>query len=270
MPTIRTNGVNINYDAWGEGPAMMLIHANPFDNTLWLYQAAHFSTYYQVICTDVRGYGRSDKPESNFSIKDLSEDVVAVCKQLNIDKAIFGGISVGASILQQLAADHPELVRALILAGTSHHPPGKPRTFAEKRINGYSSGIGYRETHLRSLVTEEFQKTKLGAYLISMFLERNPTTNAKTIAKLFEGYRDWQQPQEIGLLKCPTLIVVGEKDPALKGSFALHQNTPRSELAVIKDAGHACCIENPSEFDVAVMAFLERHGLLPTGLISTS
>ena len=38
-----------------------MVHANPFDHNLWMYQIAHFSTYFKVIAIDIRGYGRSDE-----------------------------------------------------------------------------------------------------------------------------------------------------------------------------------------------------------------
>ena len=49
MPYSRANGVDIWYEVTGDGPAMVLIHANPFDHDLWMYQAAHFSTWFKVV-----------------------------------------------------------------------------------------------------------------------------------------------------------------------------------------------------------------------------
>jgi 3-oxoadipate enol-lactonase len=262
MPRIRIGEeLKINYDEWGEGPPLVLIHANPFDNTLWMYQIAHFSTYCRVISLDIRGYGRSSKSDSAFGIPDLSDDVATVCRHLGVEKAIFGGISVGSAIIQQLAGVHPEMVQALILAGTGYSAPGT-RRFAEERAKDYSAGISYRETHIRQLLSEEFQKTKLGAYLISMFVERNPTTSAETIVRLFEGYSGWDQQGAIDNLACPTIVVMGEKDRGLTRGIELHQRIPQSELAIIKSAGHACCLENPEDFDTAVLAFLRKHGLV--------
>lgn len=262
MPRINVGKeLEINYDEWGEGSPLVLIHANPFDNTLWMYQIAHLSTYFRVISLDIRGYGRSGKPNSPFGIPDLSEDVVAVCKHLGIEKAIFGGISVGSAIIQQLAGTHPEMVRALVLAGTGYSAPGT-RRFAEERAKDYSEGISYRETHIRQLVSEEFQKTKLGAYLISMFLERNATTSAKTIVRLFEGYGGWDQDSAIAHLACPTIVVMGEKDRGLSRGIELAQKIPKSELAIIKGAGHACCLESPVDFDAAVLSFLRKNGFV--------
>lgn len=62
MPYSTSNGLKIWYEVNGDGPAMIFVHANPFDNTLWTYQIAHFSTWFRVISIDIRGYGRSDKP----------------------------------------------------------------------------------------------------------------------------------------------------------------------------------------------------------------
>ena len=61
------NGLKIYYEVSGEGLPFVMVHANPFDHNLWMYQIAHFSTYFKVIAIDIRGYGRSDKPETPFS-----------------------------------------------------------------------------------------------------------------------------------------------------------------------------------------------------------
>jgi len=65
------NGVKIYYEVSGEGFPFVMVHANPFDHNLWMYQIAHFSTYFKIIAIDIRGYGRSDKPTTPFSLEDM-------------------------------------------------------------------------------------------------------------------------------------------------------------------------------------------------------
>ena len=58
MAYSTANGLKIYYEVSGEGFPFVMVHANPFDHNLWMYQIAHFSTYFKVIAIDIRGYGR--------------------------------------------------------------------------------------------------------------------------------------------------------------------------------------------------------------------
>src|SRR5262249_41165032 len=71
MPYSTANRIRIYYEVSGEGLPFVMIHANPFDHNLWMYQIAHFSTYFKVIAVDIRGYGRSDKSTTPFSLKEM-------------------------------------------------------------------------------------------------------------------------------------------------------------------------------------------------------
>jgi 3-oxoadipate enol-lactonase len=95
MPYSIRNDVRTYYEVAGEGYPLVLMHANPFDRRMFLYQVAHFSTYFRVINIDLRAYGYSDKPATPITTTDLCEDVVAVCRQEGASKAIFAGVSVG-------------------------------------------------------------------------------------------------------------------------------------------------------------------------------
>src|ERR671914_2817538 len=134
MPHSTSNGIKIYYEVFGEGFPFVMIHANPFDHNLWMYQIAHFSTYFKVIAVDIRGYGRSDKPETPFSLSDMANDILGVCRDLEVKEAILGGGSVGSGMALLLGLDHPELFKALILVGGSSGPGGS----IEERIRGYT------------------------------------------------------------------------------------------------------------------------------------
>src|SRR5262245_32672989 len=49
MPYSKSNGLKIYYEVSGEGFPFVMVHANPFDHNLWMYQIAHFSTYFRII-----------------------------------------------------------------------------------------------------------------------------------------------------------------------------------------------------------------------------
>src|SRR4051795_135345 len=94
MPFASNKDVRIYYEVYSDGPTMVLVHANPFDHRLFTYQIARWSPYFRIVALDIRGYGRSDKPETSFSLQDMADDVLAVCAQERITRASFMGVSV--------------------------------------------------------------------------------------------------------------------------------------------------------------------------------
>ena len=119
MAYANSGGVRIYYEISGEGFPFLWVHANPFDHNLLMYQVAHLSTYFKVISLDIRGYGRSDKPTHAFGLKDMADDVLAVCCEAQVQEAIIGGVSVGSGIALLLGLDYPERWKAVILVGGS-------------------------------------------------------------------------------------------------------------------------------------------------------
>lgn len=262
MPFATTQGVRTYYTVSGEGFPLVLLHANPFDRTLWLYQTARFSTWFKVVAIDIRGFGLSDKPETPSSAEDLLADVVGVCRQEGIGRAIVGGISVGATMALLLALDHPDLTAALILVGGSSGP--KARSKYDGRVDGYAqAGIaGYHVRHLESCVTPDFLATRLGRYLIDMFVERDPSLSAAAVIEILKARGRMDATPRLGEIAVPTLVVNGQYDESLGGGTKTASLVPGAVHTVLPGLGHACCLQDPAAFDVPVMEFLRKNGWL--------
>lgn len=260
MPYSKANRVKIYYEVSGEGFPFVLVHANPFDHNLWMYQISHFSTYFKVIAVDIRGYGRSDKPTSKFTLKDMANDVLGVCRDDGIREAILGGVSVGSGIALLLGLDHPEMFKSLILVGGSSG--GGDRI--QSRIDGYTN-IGverYHIQHLEELVAPEFPKTKLGKYLLRTFVERDPWLSGESIAQIFRARATTDITPRLSSLRIPTLVINGEYDNSLPAGRKTASLIPGAIHRVLPKTGHACCIEDPAGFDALVCEFLKSQGLM--------
>ncbi|HMF50347.1 MAG TPA: alpha/beta hydrolase [Candidatus Saccharimonadales bacterium] len=258
MPYCSRNGVKSYYEVSGEGYPFVFMHANPFDRRMFLYQAAHFSTYFKVINIDLRAYGYSDKPATPITMTDLCEDVVAVCRQEGAKEAIFAGVSVGGVMGLQLGLDHPEIFKALVLVGCSSMPGDR----YQSRIDGYmKQGLDrFHIQHLTDLVSKDFAQSKRGKYLLGMHTEMDARLSAPAIAEIFNALQDRDLTARLPELKMPVLIMNGEFDNSLKRSKEMSTRIAGAEHHVIPGAGHACCLEDPATFDDYVLTFLKQHG----------
>ncbi len=259
MPYCNVNGVKIHYDVSGEGFPFVLIHANPFDRRLLIYQAAHFSTWFKVINVDIRGYGYSDQPSTPTSVVEMSEEVVAVCRHEGVQEAILGGVSVGGVMTLQLGIDRPDMFKALIMVGCS----SKPGDRYQHRIDGYSKGvIDFHIEHLKSLVSPEFAASKRGAYFLAQFTDWDQRLSGPAIVENFKALLDRDQTDRLSELDMPVLVMNGEYDNSRRRSEEMARNIRGAVHRLVPGAGHACCLEDPAVFDGHVLGFLREHGFL--------
>jgi pimeloyl-ACP methyl ester carboxylesterase len=265
MPFSTRNGLRIHYEIHGDGPPMVLIHANPFDRRLWMFQVARFSAFYRVIAVDLRGYGLSDKPDTPFTLADMKDDVLGVCADEGINRAIFAGVSVGSGISMLTALDHPEMVQAAILVGGSS---GGPRNVA-KTLAGFEGQdlATYLMTLMRGYVAPGFADTALGGWLLRLFVEDAAHLNATCIANIFRARASCLMTPRLGEMKPPILVINGEHDGSMAGGRETASLTPTAEHFVLPNTGHACCIEDPNGFDRAMIRFLAARGLVPPGAL---
>ena len=129
MPILNRPDVDIHYETFGSGPAILFLAATAWSGAPWkLHQVPAFSPDHQVIVFDQRGTGKSVVRTKDFSTKRLVEDAVALLDHLGVEKAIVCGHSNGGRVAQLLAIEFPERVSKLILlsAGATHSSKGIP------------------------------------------------------------------------------------------------------------------------------------------------
>jgi 3-oxoadipate enol-lactonase len=260
MPVSSANGVDIWYEVKGDGPALVLVHANPFDHDLWLYQTAHFSTWFKVIGVDIRGYGRSSKVTRAFALKDMCDDVIGVMDDLGVTRAVLGGCSVGSGIAILLGLDHPDRFSALILVGGNS---GASNRFSG-RVVGYRRNLtDYHIKHLRELVAPAFAESRLGRHLLNMWVERQPRLRGDAIAQVFMAGNHTDTTGRLADMRVPTLVINGEFDNSLAAGKRTASLVPLAEHRTLPGTGHACCLEDPAGFDQLVIDFLQEQRLMP-------
>jgi 3-oxoadipate enol-lactonase len=234
----------------------VMLPPNPLDGSSWLYQAAHFSTWFRTLAVDLPGYGHSPRLAGPVTMPELAAAAWAAVDGADVERAILAGVSIGSGLALHMARLRPDRTEALILSGCSYSPT-KP--FARRRIDCYTSeGIGYRPAHLRDGHAPAFRESAIGRYLDRVATDRAHLVDVESMVRLYEAHGA-PDPDDLFDVSRPTLIVTGELDYAHPGALALHERIRGSELVVLDGAGHACNVEQPERWDDAALGFLRRR-----------
>ncbi|MFH8935579.1 alpha/beta fold hydrolase [Streptomyces griseosporeus] len=114
----------------GSGPLVLLVHGFPESWYAWRHQLPVLAAAgYRAAALDVRGYGRSSRPEAvdAYRMLELVEDNVAVVEALGERSAVIVGHDWGATIAATSALVRPDVFRAVGLLSVPYTPPGGPR-----------------------------------------------------------------------------------------------------------------------------------------------
>jgi pimeloyl-ACP methyl ester carboxylesterase len=262
--TARITG-DLYYEAAGPRgcPPMLFIHPNPMDNSCWLFQMAHFSTWFRCVAVDLPGYGRSPASSPGLTVVDLADACWAVLDRESDAPAVLVGCSVGSYLAQHMYHRRPNQVAAVVLCGAGWRPT---KTFPARRIAEYREhGVAHRYGYTLQDFAEPFRSGPLATWFARLFTERNDHADLSSIVRNFEALEapdpEWLHQH----LRVPVLILSGEHDPTHVAAPALAQRLPDAELITIDGAGHACHVEQPWRFDQEMVSFLRRRSLLPPG-----
>ena len=101
-------------------PPLILLHGYPQTSAMWHGVAPILARSFQVVCLDLRGYGKSEKPVSDsthypYSKRAMAQDVVAIMQNLGHKKFLVGAHDRGARVAHRLGLDHPDCVEAMVL-----------------------------------------------------------------------------------------------------------------------------------------------------------
>jgi pimeloyl-ACP methyl ester carboxylesterase len=243
------------------GGPMLFVHPNPMDNSCWLYQMAHFSTWFQTVGVDLPGYGRSPRARAGVSMQDVARACWEALDEVSREPAIIVGLSVGVHVVLHMANLEPHRTRAVIMSGSGYYPVKK---FPAERIASYQEqGVAFRYPYTLEDFSPTFAQTEMAHYFARLFTERNQWAD---VGSIIEVFRALEAPDEDSLfegISMPSLIVTGSLDKAHQPAFALQARIPGCELSVMQNAGHACSMERPWEWDSTLLEFLERHDLMP-------
>ena len=257
MPKITLNDIEIFYEITGTGEPLLLIHGLGSSSRDWEYQVPVFAEHYQVITCDVRGHGQSDKPPGPYSVPIFSDDIVPLMQALDIAPAHVMGISMGGMIAYQLAVDHPEMVKSLIVVNCNPELP--VRTFKD-HLTIWQREMIVRLVGMRKMgqvLSERLFIKPEQEELRQVFVQRWAENDPKAYLASMRAIVGWSVVKKLSALTMPVFVIAADQDYSfVDDKTAYIPLMPHSQLLVIEDSRHATPVEHPEVFNQAVLSFL--------------
>ena len=261
------NGVRLHYETSGTGHIpVVLVHGYGMSSAVWEKVLPLFPSDYRLFAVDLRGFGRSDKPENGYSCPELAHDLRAFLDALGLSRAVLIGHSFGGLVIQHFAARHPERVLALVLSNTfaAALPPKGLTPAVEQRIIGYGSAEENRKI-FSTTIPRYFDAANVSTEDIGHFVEVGlQASNAALRETLKANYTTPAIPApQLAAVRAPVLILLATHDPfgAFDHAIAMSDALPNNRVQAIAHCGHSPMWEKPSEFARTVAEFLKSSDL---------
>ena len=251
--------VDLAYGEAGAGAPLVLLHGLGSSRHDWALQLPAFVSNYRTIAVDLRGHGASPRPAGPYRIAQFAADVALLLMRIDARPAHVVALSLGGAVAQQLALDYPELVRSLVLTNTASRfvtSEWRQRLFGMRRFAGaYLQGMDQVAVQVADRLFPLLEQTPLRNEAITRIAANDPKAYR---ASLWAVAR-FNTTFLLELITCPTLVIAGDRDTTvpLAAKQVLAQGIPNSRLLIIPNSGHATPVDQPEQFNRAVLDFLK-------------
>ena len=250
----------------GAGPAVVFSHGTLMDSTMFDPQLDHLAERgYRAIAYNSRVL--TGAPAAH-TLGDLVEDCRALLDDLDIEKCVLAGMSVGGFMALEFALAHPERLNGLILiAATSKDYTAEEREAYHRQFDKLDIDGMVPRDFAEWVAPFCFGETTFASNkpLVEHWIDRWATT-VPARAVLYQG-RSWLDKADItgrlAAVRVPALVIHGEEDVPLpiERAAAMADALPDATFARVAHAGHSVNLEQPAVVNAAIARFLGRLDL---------
>ena len=240
---VTHDGARIYYSTYGRGSPVILLHGGLANQIYWGDQVGPLTAdHHRVILIDSRGHGRSSRDARPYTYELMASDVVAVMDALKVRRAAVVGWSDGAIIGLVMTLKDPDRLTRVFAFAANMDPSGvKPDTETNPTFARF---IGEAAKSYA-----ELSPTPKGFADFTAAVERMWDTEPNYAAS------------DLARITTPVAIVDGDHDEAIKRSHTeyLARSIPGAKLIILKNVSHFAMLQDPAQFDAALLGFLDRR-----------
>lgn len=270
MPKVKVNDIEIYYEEHGEGPPVIMIPGWGGSTKSYPAFTQTFSKYFRFIIFDNRGAGQSSKPDIEYTTRMMADDAAGFMDSIGLESVnIFGG-SMSGMIAQELAINHKEKVRKLVLActscgGTNCVPiPLVIREIVQSYIDApLEMTPRERENLLLDIFyTQELLEERREQLLKDRLTVRELVSPLPSYAlrRQIEAIYQHDAYDRLSEIEANTLIVHGKKDAIFpyENALILAKRIPNAEIKLYEKTGHSL-VEEGEQILKDIIGFLMKQ-----------
>ena len=259
------DNAQIYYETAGKGMPLVMIHAGVADSRQWNNEFAFFAQNYQVIRYDMRGYGKSEPVDGEFS---HLGDLISLLNTLELhEPLVMMGCSMGGGLAMDFALTYPSRAKALIMVDAG--PSGleldvaTPAKFADAEKAFEAGNLDLVAEIETQIWFDGMDRTpeQVNQAMRKLLCEMNRIALSHEVRQLGKRLPNTQTPafDRLTALHIPVLVIIGAHDTPyiLAAADYMIEKIPSVRKVIIEDAAHLPNMDQPHEFQGIVKDFLE-------------
>lgn len=241
--------------------AILFVHGFPFDHHMWDAQVEEFSNGYHCITYDIRGLGQSSESDGQYTMESFVDDLEMVIDELNLDKPVLCGLSMGGYISLRAIERMENKMGALILCDTksmTDDNQGKLKRASGIKTINVEGSEKFVEQFVPNCFSEKFIKEYSSEYQkVLNRSKQNGSVGLKGCLLAMAGRTD--TTSYLSKISIPVLVICGKEDkltpPDVMQSMA--EKIKDSKFVVVENVGHMSPIESKDVVNKRMGDFLK-------------
>lgn len=253
------------YESEGAGEPVLFIAGLGLTHRAWDKQINTLSQKFRCITFDNRDAGQSQPTPEQYSVRTMADDAAALLQALSISKANVVGFSMGGAISQELAINHPEVVKKLCLIAT--YSSGDPRGTANLTAWAAMRELMSPEQYIRATLpwVYSYQDYKIHGLIdaaVNDYVNNPDHQPVEQYKRQVYATTTHYTEDRLNLIKAPTQLIFGSDDILTPMRFVktLQSGIKDSRLTLIEGAGHGLLWARAAEVNQALIKFLSEGG----------
>jgi len=243
---VSTDGVAVSYDVQGEGePALVFVHGWSCDRSYWKFQTPYFAERYKVVTIDLAGHGESGLGREKWTMEAFGQDVMAVVEELDLDKVILIGHSMGGPVILEAARQMNERVIGVVGVDTFLNIEVEhPQEQIDNHLGRFRADFAASTERLVRNILLPDADPALVEWIIKDMSAGPPEVEIGAM----EAYLNYDRKKAFGAVRAPIHCI--NSDMRAVNVEAAQKYARSYKVKFMSGVGHFVMMENPEKFNM--------------------